>query len=144
MKMSPDRWWAAAGFSGIAFVVLFIVGIILQADSPMGDATGPEIKSYFVDNGTRYIIGDIVIAIGFIFFFVPFFWGLSSYLGAGEPAGQTWSRLTIVYGALVTAFGGAAAPFGGALAYDAANYADEGLLRAFVQAAYYANTVTIP
>ena len=140
MKMSPDQWWKAGGFSGIVFVVMFIIGIVLQFDMPKADAPGAEIKQYFVDDGTKYMIADFIVGLGFVFFFLPFLWALSAYLGSGEPVGQTWSRLILVYGSILTAVGATITAFGGALAYQTAEFADDNLLRAFVQAYYYTNT----
>ena len=144
MKMSPAQWWGAGGFCGIVFVVLFIVGFGLQWDLPKADATGAEIKAYFADDGDKYLYGDFLIGVGFVFFFLPFVWALAGYLEASEPAGEAWSRLVLVYGAILTAVGASCSAFGGALAYQTAEFGDEGLLRAFVQAFYYVNTFAIP
>ena len=128
MRMSPELWWKSGGFSGIAFVVLFVIGFILQIDGPMVDDSGAEIKQYFIDDGSKYILGDLLI--GFVFFFLTFVWALSEFIGAGEPVGQAWSRLILVYGAIATAVGFGFSMVNAGLAYGAAEFADENTVKA--------------
>lgn len=135
--MSPEQWWKAGGFSGIVFVVLFVIGLVLQFDSPMVDDSGAEIKQYFIDNGTKYLLADTLIGIAFTFFFLTFIWALSGYMSAAEPAGQNWSRLILMYGTVMTAAGFAYSAFNAALAYGAADFLDENTAKAF----YYAGSI---
>jgi len=136
MKMSPEQWWKSGGFSGIAFVILFVIGFVLQLDGPMVDDSGAEIKQYFIDDGSKYLLGDILIGIGFVFFFLTFVWALSGFMAAAEPAGQTWARLILVYGAIATAVGFGFSMFNAALAYGAAEFADENTIKALYYAGY--------
>lgn len=136
MKMSPEQWWKSGGFSGIVFVVLFVIGFILQIDGPMVDDPAAEIKQYFIDDGTKYLLGDILIGIGFVFFFLTYVWALSAFMGAAEPAGQNWARLILVYGAIATAVGFAFSMFNAALAYGAAEVADENTVKALFSAGH--------
>jgi hypothetical protein len=130
-------WWKSGGYSGIVFVVLFVIGFILQFDAPMVDDSGAEIKQYFIDDGTIYLLGDILIGIGFVFFFLVFAWALSAFIAASETAGENWSRLILVYAAIATAVGFAFSMFNAALAYGAAEFTDENTVKAL----YYAGDV---
>ena len=122
MKMQP--WWKSGGFSGIAFVILFVIGFILQIDGPMVDDSGAEIKQYFIDDGSMYLLGDILIGIGFVFFFLTYVWALSAFIAATEPVGENWSRLVLLYGAIATAVGFGFSMFNAALAYGAAEFVE--------------------
>ncbi len=141
MNMSADQWWKAGGYAGIVFVVLFVIGVVLQFDGPRPDASGDEIKQYFIDDSVKYIIGDFVIGIGFVFFFLTFIWALSALMRTAEPPGQTWSTMILVYGAVFTAAGAALTAFYGALAYGAAVFLDANTARAMVYAYYYGSTL---
>src|SRR6476660_5924068 len=136
MRLSPAQWWKSGGFSGIVFVVLFVIGFILQLDGPMVDDSGAEIKQYFIENSSKYLLGDTLIGIGFVFFFLTYVWALSAFMGAGEPAGQTWSRLILVYGAIATAVGFAFSIFNASLAYGAVDFADENTIKAVFYGGY--------
>jgi hypothetical protein len=136
MKMSPEQWWKSGGFSGIAFVVLFVIGFILQINGPMVDDSGAEIKQYFIDDGSMYLLGDLLIGIGFVFFFLTFVWALSGLLGAAEPGDEAWSRLVLVYGAIATAVGFGFSMFNAGLAYGAAEFLDDNTARALFYSGY--------
>lgn len=139
-----DQWWRLGGAAGIIYVVLFIVGILIQGDTPMPNKTANEIRDYFVDNDTAYMIGDFIIGIAFIFFLMPFASALRSFLGRAEGPAAMWSRLTFAGALLFTAAGAATSGTFGALAYDKAQFADDNLLKLIVDGNYYTFTIIAP
>ena len=86
------NWQRVGGGAGIIFVILFIIGIGLQNDVPGHDKPVSEISKWFVDNGKRYIIGDYLIGLGFIIFFLPFLGALRTTLAKADPEGIGWAR----------------------------------------------------
>jgi hypothetical protein len=105
-------WTRLAGGCGLAWFVLFAVGgIILQGEPPAYDQPIAEVRQFFSDHGQRYLVGDYLADLAFVFLFLPYVVGLRSHLGAAENGGQLGSRLvfagglaTVVVGAASTAF----------------------------------------
>jgi hypothetical protein len=90
-----ERW---APISGIAFVVLMVVGSMLVGDVPAPDASGQEIATYLADSGahTRNIIGAylwVIGALAFLWFLVR----LRNDIRAAE--GGAGSLSTLAFGA---------------------------------------------
>ena len=139
-----NQWWRLGGLAGILYVVLFVIGILIEGDTPMPDNSASDIKQYFVDNGDKFMIGDFIIGIGFVFFFLPFASALGSFLGRSEGEPPVWSRLIFFAAITFTAIGAAASSFLGALAYTAGDFTDDNLLKSFVDANYYAFTTAGP
>ena len=76
------QWWRIGGICGIVLVVLFVVGaIVLQGDTPTYDQSAAEIREFWADDGQRYLIGDYLIGIGFVIFFLAFLSALRGLLG---------------------------------------------------------------
>jgi hypothetical protein len=134
-----DNWRRAGAMSGIMFVVLFIVGLIVQGDAPLPTDSAEDIAAYFADNDDNYIIGDFIIGIGFLFGFLPFASVLGSHLGMAEGEPRVWSRLIIVAALVFTAAGGAISCFNGAMAYSAGTLGDD-VQVALTAANYYGLT----
>ena len=129
-----NQWWRVGGAAGIAFIVLFVVGaIVLQGDSPMSTDSSSEIREYYVDNGQRYLTGDFIAGLGFVFGFIPFVAALRALLARAEGAPAIWSRAALIGAVLGTVFGGVAAVFSGALALGAASTADDSTVQALVK-----------
>jgi hypothetical protein len=64
--------WAALG--AVAYVVLFIVGVIVAiSGQPAGDAAPAKVEAYFADSGHRdkVFLGWILVVLG-VFFFLWF------------------------------------------------------------------------
>lgn len=139
-----DSWWRIGGVLGILFVILFIVGAMaLQGNTPMANDSAEKIKTYFSDHPHRYMVGDFLISIAFIFFFLPFASALTSFLGRaeGEPL---LSRLAWAGALLFTAVGGATSAVQGNLAYSGAGYADDNLLKTLINMNNYTFTLVVP
>jgi hypothetical protein len=105
MEMMSD-WRKVGAITGVGFVVLFIVGIIIQGDAPMPNDGPSVIQSFYAAHGDRYIVGDFFFGLGFVFFFLPFTSCLTAYLADVEGNPAVWSRLVLVAGAVLTAVGG--------------------------------------
>ena len=118
----PTNWFErGAPISGIAFVVLMVVGSMLVGDVPAPDAHGQAIATYLRDSGThtRNIIGAylwVIGALAFLWFLVR----LRNDIRRAE--GGTGSLSTLAFGAGV-AF--AAVWMVSAAAYVALPYAIE-------------------
>jgi hypothetical protein len=62
----------AGGIAAIAFAVLFVVGFLLVADTPEGDASNAEWLRYYADSDNRrmIVIGAFVLALAAVAFLV--------------------------------------------------------------------------
>jgi hypothetical protein len=124
-----QQWWRLGGVLGIAFIVLFIIGgFILQGESPTYNDPIAEIRAYWEDDGQTYLIGDYLIGLAIVLFFLPFLVCLRTLLGRAEGEPQIWSRVCFAGGLLIIAFSAAAAAAWSALAFGAENLDDESLL----------------
>src|SRR5947208_12373086 len=139
------QWWRLGGVAGIIFVIIFLIGIIgLQGDTPMPDDSPADIRSYCLDHGRRYMVGDFLIGFGFIFFFLPFASVLRSYLGLAEGPLALWSRLVFGGALLFTAVGASTSGIQGALAYSRGTFTDDNLLKTAIDINYYTFTSAFP
>jgi hypothetical protein len=138
---SAGRWWRLAGLCGLGWFVLFAVGaIVLQGEPPAYDASLAEVRQFFTDHGTRFLVGDYIAGLGFLLFFLPFVVGLRSLLGAVEGGPQIGSRLVLVGGLATVLVGDTATVFQDALALGAGNpELQDTTVRAFL----YANAAAI-
>jgi hypothetical protein len=126
---------------GLGWFVLFAVGaIVLQGEPPAYDASLAEVRQFFSDNSTRFLIGDYLAGLAFLLLFLPFVVGLRSLLGAAEGGPQIASRLMLVGGLATVLIGDTATVFQDTLALGAANpELQDTTLRAFL----YANAAAI-
>ena len=78
-------WWRFGGLDGIIWAVLFIIGaFVLQGDSPSRTDSIESIRQYWIDDGTRYLVGDFLISVAFMIFFTPYLIALRWFVGRGE------------------------------------------------------------
>jgi protein-S-isoprenylcysteine O-methyltransferase Ste14 len=101
--MSDTRWerWAAA--SGVAFVVLALVGFLFAADLPKAGSTGDEVLTYFRDNDTAVTWQALFFGLAV----VAFLWFVGTIAAAlrraeNDPAGRI-PAITVVSGATAAA-----------------------------------------
>ncbi len=114
--------------------------IVLQGEPPAYDASLAEVRQFFSDNSTRFLIGDYLAGLAFLLLFLPFVVGLRSLLGAAEGGPQIASRLMLVGGLATVLIGDTATVFQDTLALGAANpELQDTTLRAFL----YANAAAI-
>jgi hypothetical protein len=138
------QWWRLAGVAGINWLALFIIGaFVLQGSSPSSGDAIQDIRKYFADDATKYVVGDFIIAIAFTFFFLFFAVGLRWVLGSVEDGPPIFSWLSVIGAIASMIMGGlAGVPFG-ALAVAAKNsyQLDDSTVRALVVMNSYAFTV---
>jgi hypothetical protein len=102
---------------GLIFVVLFFIGgPILQGDFPMRGDDAETIRQYWVESGHDYLIGDYIVAIAFVFLFLPYAIGLRWVLGSAEGSPAIWSWMCFSGAILALASGIAASGIAGGLA----------------------------
>ena len=130
------NWLVIGGIAGIVFVVLFIIGIGTQGDVPQYTDSTEEISTYFADHSDRYLIGDLIIGIAILVFYLPFLACLVALLWNAMRVVSPWPILALIAGILFPAAGVAAGVFNGALALLEGNTSDEVVL-AFSAASFY-------
>jgi len=112
-----DKWWRISGAFGLEWFVLFAVGaIILQGEPPPFNQPAAEAREFFAARGGRYLVGDYLAGLAFIFGLLPFVVGLRSLLGRAEGGLQIGSRLLLVAGVTTIVIGDAATVFTDAMA----------------------------
>jgi hypothetical protein len=99
-----DRhWWAP--LTGVAFVVLVIVGIAIQGEPPDVDESAQAIVDHYSDNADAVRIGTLITAWAIVLWL--FFAGtVRRVLRAAEGSGHTLSAVAFA-GAVIFAVGGA-------------------------------------
>ncbi len=114
------------GTCGVIFTLLFIIGgPVLSGDVPTVNDTAQDVRSYWVDDGDRYLAGDFLFGIAVVLFFVPFVSAVRSVLAPADRSGGMWAR-TFVLGALIAVIlGGAGAAASGGLAISGADGLDD-------------------
>lgn len=136
------QWWRIGGALGIGFAILFIIGAVIQGDTPMRDDSVQEIRAYFQDDGDMYLLGDYLIGMAFVFLFLPYVVILRWVLGSGEGWPPILSWMTVVGGLTTVALGGAGSAALGVLAISADNTEiDDSTVRVFMEFNVYASTL---
>jgi hypothetical protein len=102
VRRSALERWAALG--GIAYVVLFIVGVIVSfSGEPDGDAPPAEVIRYYSDSGNRDQIGiGWILVMLSVFFFLWFLAALRQALARVDPD-RLLTRLAWVGGTVYAA-----------------------------------------
>ena len=94
--------------SGVAFVVLTVIGLVVAGSTPAPDASADEVVSFYRDNENRARAGIWFFA--FAMPFLPLF--ASSLAGVQRPEGQdsrvVWRRLLLAGAAIMSAMLGVA------------------------------------
>ena len=89
-----DRWSRFAPFTGVAFVVLLVIGIVSSHTSPNANSTGVHVISFYTDHKSGQETGDIVFGFG-IACFIFFIAALYGYLRQAAAA-QTLALLGLI------------------------------------------------
>ena len=85
--MSGDRYARYAAATGIIFVVLAVIGFLVQPKPPNTDASALEVLEYVKDHRDALHVIQLIFAFAG-FFFIWFIGALRSYLGAAEGGDQ--------------------------------------------------------
>jgi len=115
-----DKWWRVGGVFGILFVIMFIVGISVQGESGESvafDDPVDEIRGWFADNGEQHLVGNYLIVLAFVLFFIPFLASLRGLLAGAEGEPAVWSWVAFSGGLALVLIGFVASLFRGTLAY---------------------------
>ena len=113
-----DRWWRVGGVAGILFLIMFIVAIVVEGEPPQFDEPVDEIRDWFADNGEQFLVGEYLIGLAFVLFFLPFLASLRGLLAAAEGGPAVWSRVAFAGGLIFLVFGAVASFFWATLAYS--------------------------
>ena len=135
-----DRWWRWGAAAGILFVVLFIVGLIVQGSTPSVDDPVTKVKDYFLDHRDRWLVGDYLIGLAFLLFFLPFLSCLRGLLARAEGDEAVWSRVVFAAGIAFLVVGAATSLAQGALAYGAVAHAGDDVIQTLTDIDYYGFT----
>ena len=133
-------WGRVGGICGIGWIVLFFVGaMILQGDTPVRDDSVEEIRRYFSDDGDTYLVGDYLLGIAFMIFFLPFIIVLRRVLAAAGGWAELLARVSFYAGVTAIIWGGIAGFAWGALAIGADNpEMDDSAVRTLMELDAYA------
>ena len=134
-----QQWWRLGGIAGIAFVVVFVVGVALQSAPPLVDDPIDEIRADWVNDGQRYLLADYLLGLAFALFYIPFIAAVGEMLGRAEGGGKLWSRVAFIGGLIIMLWGAWTSIFWGALAFgDFAETASDDTLQTLMALDYYA------
>jgi hypothetical protein len=137
------QWWRLGGALGLIFVILFIIGVIVQGSTPMYDDPVDKIRQSWVDNGDTYLAADFILGIAAVVFYLPFLSALYALLGMAEGGPQIWSRAAFaggIVGLITAATGGAG---WGVLAMGIGHLSDDSVLALMYLDAYASNFITL-
>ncbi|MPZ23482.1 MAG: hypothetical protein GEU28_08040 [Dehalococcoidia bacterium] len=135
-----DQWWRIGGICGLAWAILFIVAaFILQGDSPSRDDSIEEIRQYFTEDDSVYLLGDYLLAFAFGLFFLVYLVILRRVLSAIDGWPAILATVALFAGALTIIWGAIAGFFWGALALGASNpEIDDSAVRTLMEIDTYA------
>jgi len=139
MRTIWRQWWRLGGALGIAFVAIFIVGVVLQSEPPLFDDPIDEIREDWVNDGQQYLVADYLLGVSFALLYVPFLAALRELLGRAEGGATLGSRIAFIGGILLMAWAAWSSTFWGVLAFgDFAETASDETLRTLMTLDYYA------
>lgn len=103
-----SRSWSGrriAGYAGVVFAVVFLVGFVL-GEPPLYDDPASDFREFFVDQDFQVHLGTWLFSLVLVFFFLPFAAGLRNLLAPEDRADeQMWARLSYTGAVLTTAIG---------------------------------------
>ena len=120
-------WQRHGGWSGIALVVVWVVGFVVKSDTQMYDDPTGDIRRYWQESGDRYIAVQYVVLLAAFLLFLPYAVALTEHLGraGGEP--RLWSRVSLFGAVLLLAFTLGAGAAWGTLAFAIDDLSDQEL-----------------
>jgi hypothetical protein len=110
--MNSVSWKKVTGWSGIAFVVLFLVGLFIGGDGPAFSDSATDVREWFEDNEAVVAWTTWSGGLGFALFFLLFASGLRSLLGPADARNEgVWSRLSFAGAVVFVSIGGVGSAF---------------------------------
>ncbi len=110
--MNSISWKQAAGWSGIAFVVIVLIGVLISGGGPLLEDPPADYTEWFEDNEGAVAWITWSGGLGFLLFFVLFASGLRSLLGPADASNEgVWSRLSFAGAVAFAAIGSAGSAF---------------------------------
>ena len=91
-----SQWWRLGGILGIASVALIFIGFGVTGTDLDFDDPIEEIRTYFTDDSTQYLVGDYLIGLGFVLLFLPFVVILRGLLGLVEGGVNIWGPRSLL------------------------------------------------
>ena len=104
MASSPSggfwsQWWRVGGLLGIGFFALNTISAFgLLGETPVYDDPISEIRSFFTNDETRFLVGNYLIGIALVFLFFPFLLILRGLLGWVEGGTNLFSWTVLAGG----------------------------------------------
>ncbi len=111
--MNSVSWKQVTGWSGVAFVVTFLVMVVFAGGSgPVLADSAADVREFFEDEEAAVALSTWGAALAFLLFLLLFASGLRSLLGpADAPNEGVWSRLSFAGAVATVAIGGAGSAF---------------------------------
>jgi len=110
--MNSVSWKKVTGWSGIAFIVLLVIGLFVGSDGPALEDSAGDVREWFEDNEGLVAYVTWSGALTFVLFFLLFASGLRSLLGPADANNEgVWSRLSFAAAVATVAVGGAGSAF---------------------------------
>lgn len=127
--MAEERWERLAAATGIAFVVVTAISLVIAPTPPDPGAAPDTVASYYTDNGDKLRLQSYVLGIGGVFF-LWFLGTLRAFLRGAE--GENGRLSATAFGAGIATFAaiGTGAGITATLAHRVAEQADPGVTSA--------------
>ena len=124
MTINWERWAAA---TGIGFVVLFVVGLIVLGDQPGLGESAADKAAFYTDHRGRILTAMVILGVSLI----AFLWFASTLAAALRDAGEArMGAVTLAGGAWFTTVLTLIGVLNSGLAFSIAQNADEGVAAA--------------
>ena len=131
MNGNGDRQWERIGFAaGIAWVVLLVIGNLVQTAPPNAGDSVQKVTSYFMDHRSAILLGQFLVGLGAIVF-VFFLVALASYLRRADGTLRILPAAIVGAGVWTLAVGIVDGSITSALAYGVAKEGGPAVVHAF-------------
>jgi len=131
MNGNGDRQWERIGFAaGIAWVVLLVIGNLVQTAPPNAGDSVQKVTSYFMDHRSGILLGQFLVGLGAIVF-VFFLVALASYLRRADGTLRILPAAIVGAGVWTLAVGIVDGSITSALAYGVAKEGGPAVVHAF-------------
>ena len=131
MNGNGDRRWERIGFvAGIAWVVLLVIGNLVQTAPPNASDSAEKVTSYFVNHRSGILLGQYLVGLGAIVF-VFFLMALANYFRQADGALRILPAAIVGAGLWTLAVGIVDGSITTALAYGVAKEGGPAVVYAF-------------